>query len=123
MKCSLRISNFLEEISSLSHSIIFLYLHTYPNETLIIPKCSERKDVYVSVFMPAQSLNHVQLFVTPWTVAPQVPLSMEFPRQGYWSGLPLLIPGDLPDPGIKPTSLLSPALAGRFFTTAPLKQL
>ena len=43
-------------------------------------------------------------FVTPWTVAHQAPLSMGFPRQEYWSGLPFLPPGDLPDPGIEPRS-------------------
>ena len=43
-------------------------------------------------------------FVTPWTVAHQAPLSMGFPRQEYWSGLPCPPPGDLPDPGIKPKS-------------------
>ena len=53
---------------------------------------------------------------TPWTVAWPAPLSMRFPRQEYWSGLPFLPPGDLPDPGIKPAS---PALAGGFFTTVP----
>ena len=47
---------------------------------------------------------------TPWTVAWQAPLSMRFPRQEYWSGLPFLPPGDLPDPGIKPASPMSPAL-------------
>ena len=57
--------------------------------------------------------------VTRWTVARQVPLSMEFYRQKYWSGLPFSTPGDLPDPGIKPTSLASPSSAGRFFTTVP----
>ena len=56
-------------------------------------------------------------FVTPWTVAFQDPLSMGFFRQEYWSGLPFPSAGDLPDPGIKPESLTSPALAGRFFTT------
>ena len=59
-------------------------------------------------------LSHVQLFVTPWTVAPQTPLSMGFSRQEYWSGLPFPPPGDLPDPGIELASPLSPALAGRF---------
>ena len=44
------------------------------------------------------------------------PLSMEFSRQGYWSWLPFPSPGDLPNPGMEPSSLLSPALAGRFFT-------
>ena len=43
-------------------------------------------------------------YVTPWTVARQVPLSMGFPRQEYWSGLPFLSPGDLPDPRVEPTS-------------------
>ena len=60
--------------------------------------------------------SHVLLFVTPWTVAHQAPLSMGFSRQEYWSGLPYLPPGDLPDLGIKPMSIVSPALAGGFFT-------
>ena len=50
------------------------------------------------------------LFVTLWTVAHQAPLSMGFSRQEYWSGVPCPPPGDLPDPGIEPTSPLSPAL-------------
>ena len=54
----------------------------------------------------------------PWTVAHQAPLSIGFFRQEYWSGLPFPSPGDLPDPGIKPVSLMSPALAGGFFTTS-----
>ena len=53
-----------------------------------------------------------------WTAALQAPLSMGFSRQEYWSGLPCPPPGDLPDPGIKPTSLMSPALAGGFFITS-----
>ena len=61
-------------------------------------------------------LSCVQLFATPCTVALRAPLSMEFPRQEYWSGLPFSSPGDLPDPGIKSAS---PALAGEFFTTEP----
>ena len=47
-------------------------------------------------------LSYVQLLATPWIVAHQAPLSMGFPRQEYWSGLPFPPPGDLPDPGIKP---------------------
>ena len=47
-------------------------------------------------------LNHVQLFATLWTVAHQIPLSMGFPRQEYWGGLPFPSPGDLPNPGFKP---------------------
>ena len=57
---------------------------------------------------------------TPWTVAHQAPLSMGFPRQESWSGLPFPIPGDLPDPGIEP---VSPAVAGGFFTTKPPRKL
>ena len=70
-----------------------------------------------SVECYGQILNHVQLFVIQWTVAHQAPLSMGFSRQEYWSGLPLLLPGDLPNSGIEPASLTSPALAGKFFTT------
>ena len=71
------------------------------------------------------TFSHVwlfQLFATPWTSgssAHQGPLSMGFPRQEYWSGLPFPTPGDLPHPGIKPVSLVSLALAGGFFTTEP----
>ena len=65
----------------------------------------------------AHTLSCVRLFATPWTTAHQVPLSMEFSRQEYWSGLPFPTPGNLPHPGTKPTSLASPVLAGRFFTT------
>ena len=73
------------------------------------------KDVLrVAVFV--QSLSRVQLFANPWTVTLQAPLAMGFPRQEYWSGLPFPSPGDLPDPGIKPTS---PAPAGWFFTKPP----
>ena len=54
--------------------------------------------------------------MTPWTVAHQTPLSMEFSRQKHWSGLPFLSLRDLPDPEIKP---MSPVLEGRFFTTGP----
>ena len=59
-----------------------------------------------------------RLVVTPWTVAHQVPLSMGFSRQKYWSGFPIPSPGDLPNPGITLVSLKSPALAGGFFTTS-----
>ena len=65
-------------------------------------------------------LGCVRLFAIPWTVAP---LSMGFSRQKYWRGLPFYPPGDLPDRGIEPVSLASPALAGRFFTTEPLGSL
>ena len=58
------------------------------------------------------SCCHVQLLVTPWTVAHQAPLTMGFPRQEYWSGLLFPSQGDLPDPRIKP---VCPALAGGLY--------
>ena len=64
------------------------------------------------------SIASVQLFAMQWTVAHQAPLSMEFSKQEYWSRLPCSSPRDIPDPGIEPASLTSPALAGRFFTTS-----
>ena len=71
--------------------------------------------------MHACMLSHfscAQLFATQGTTIHQTPLSLGFSRQEYWNGLPCPSPEYLPDPGIKPTSLLSPALAGRFFTTS-----
>ena len=78
--------------------------------------------------MPVSSSRHascmlscfscVLLFVTLWTVACQAPLSMGFSRPEHWSGLPCYPPGDLPVTGIEPMSLMSPALAGGFFTTS-----
>ena len=70
----------------------------------------------------SESLSHsvVSDSATPWIVARQAPLSVGFSRQEYWSGLPFPPAGDLPDPGIVPKSLASPALAGRFFTTSAI---
>ena len=65
-----------------------------------------------------QLLRCVQLLVTPRTAARQAPLFMGFSRQEYWSEVPCPPPGDLPHPGIEPVSPLSPASAGRFFTTS-----
>ena len=62
--------------------------------------------------------SRVRLFVTPWTVACQAPLSIRFSRQEHWSGLPFPPPGDLPNPGIEPESLMSSVLAAGFFTTS-----
>ena len=61
--------------------------------------------------------SHVPLFAIPWTVTWQAPLSMGFPKKEYWSWLPFPSSRDLPNPGIKPLPPVSPALAGRFFTT------
>ena len=60
------------------------------------PRCS------IKIPSEVESLSRVRLFAIPWTVAYKAPLSMEFSRQEYWSGLPLPSPGDLPDPGIEP---------------------
>ena len=60
--------------------------------------------------MRAQSLSHVRLFVTPWSAAHQAPLSVGFSRQEYWIELPFPPPENLPDPGIEPAPLMSPAL-------------
>ena len=67
-------------------------------------------------------LSGVLLFASPWTVALRAPLSMEFPRQEYWNGLLFPCRGDLPDQVIKLTSLVSSALAGRFFITGAMRE-
>ena len=67
-------------------------------------KMRDAKEVLSVAHMHAQLLSRVQLFATPWTVAQEVPLSVELCRQEYWSRLPFPPPGDLPHPGIKPTS-------------------
>ena len=63
-----------------------------------------------SVCVCARVLSHVQLFANPWPVAHQAPMSQEFSRQAYWNGFSIPTPGDLPDPEIKLTSLVSPTL-------------
>ena len=74
--------------------------------------------MYTYVCMHAESLSCVWLCATAWTVAHQAPLSMGFFREEYWSGLPCPSLGDLPDPGVEPVSLKSPALTRGFFTTS-----
>ena len=69
-------------------------------------------------FMRVKLLSQVQLWMIPWTVACQAPLSMGYSSQEYWSGLPSTPPENLPNPGMEPTFLMSPALAGGFFTTS-----
>ena len=71
-----------------------------------------------STVLCVSRFGYVQLFVTVFTVACQALLSMGSSRQEYWSGLPCPHPGNLPDPGIKPESLMSPALVGGFFMTS-----
>ena len=74
-------------------------------------------EVYVCVCVCVQLFSYIRLFVITQTVACQAPLSTEFSRQEYQSGLPFPPLGDLPDPGIKPAYLVSPALTSAFFTT------
>ena len=78
---------------------------------------SPEQPIQESCVLCAQSLSHVRLFATSWTVACQAPLSMGFSRQDYWKGLPFPPPGDLPNPGIEASSPEAPALAGGFSTT------
>ena len=73
--------------------------------------------VWKTLCVYAQPLSCVWLFVTSCAVQPTK--AMGFPRQEYWSGLPFPPPGDLPNPGIKPTYSAAPALASKFFTTEP----
>ena len=80
-------------------------LFSIPKYTHILASCIWCACTHIVIVV--YSLSHVWLFVTPWTIAHQIPLSMGFPRQEYWSGLPFPSPGDLPDPGVK---LASPAL-------------
>ena len=79
-----------------------------------MPKFTSTDHVHVR----AKYFNHGRLCVTPWTAARQVPLSMGFSRQEYWSRLLCPPLGDLPDPGTKSTSLITLALAGGFFITS-----
>ena len=80
--------------------------------------CSGPCLVPFAVLCSAWLLCRVRLLATPWTAARQAPLSMGVSRQEHWSGLRCPSPADLPDSGIKPVSLISPALAGWFFTTS-----
>ena len=111
-------SNFL---CSEVYSIWFLYgyshfhlIHVGMIYILFILLLSTCLCVHVSI----RALSCVWLFATLWIAACRDPLSMEFSRQEYWSSFPFPTPEDLPDPGIKHTSLASPALAGRFSATS-----
>ena len=104
--------------------IACFYQSQTPSPSLphLLPLGNHKSFLYVcesfSVSCMLSRFSHVRLCATPWTVAHQAPLPMGFSRQEYWSGLPCPLPGDLPDPGIKPMSLMFPALAGGFFTTS-----
>ncbi|CAM9128069.1 unnamed protein product [Rangifer tarandus platyrhynchus] len=89
----------MSHASKVMLKILHARLQHYANQELpdVHKKESESK-------VKVKSLSHVQLFVTPWTVAYHTPPSMGFSRQEYWSGFPFPSPEDLPDPGIKPGS-------------------
>ena len=91
-----------------------MHMCTYTKHHVVHLKMHTSNYINVCVL---SHFSHVQLFVSLWTAAHQAPLSMGFFKQEYWSRLPFPPLGDLPDPGIKPESLGSPAMAGRFFTT------
>ena len=131
MKCSLGISNFLEEISSLSHSVVSY--HDIKNMAFRVKQTMIRVSTSVQYFTQfsvssiirwgwitvgvcAQSLSCVQLFATPRTVAHQDPPSMKFAKQEHWNGLPF------PPLGIflTGTEPVSPTLAGDFSTPEPV---
>ena len=106
------------------HSSHWKHLHPLwgPTETRWYTTEESRLDVlfsqcYVNVVWVLSHFSCVWLFVILWTRACQAPLFMGFSKEEYWSGLPFPSPGDLPNPGIEPTSLTSPAMAGEFFTT------
>ena len=83
----------------------------------IIHQIEDLYQVMYKTLLCAQSITCFQLFTTPWTGAYQAPLSVEFFRQIYWSGLSFPPPENLSNPGIKFVSLASPTLTGGFFTT------
>ena len=84
---------------------------------LLISSMFRINSLISNICVYAQLLSCVWLLVILWIVVCQAPLPMEFSRQEYWSKLPFPNPEDLPESGIEPSSLASPALAGRFFIT------
>ena len=107
-----------EFMSSVKLPLHFLCVPTEVNSVTKLHMCV-CVCVYVCMYV-LSGFSHVRLFVTLWTVACQAPLSMGFSRQEYWSGLPCPPPEHLPNPGLEPVSLTSPALVGGFFTTSTI---
>jgi len=111
-------------------SIIFSFIYAlWSSEKDLPTSCLEGLGLTAGILestvvrVLAQTLSHAWFFATLWTVAHQAPLTMGFSWQEYWSGLPFPPLRDLPNPRIKPVSLMSPVLAGRFFTTEPPEKL
>ena len=111
--------------SSLLHvanATLFTIAKTWKQFKFSLTDNSFQKIWYINIYKGPvlfclSHFRHVPLFVTPWTVAYQAPLSMGFSRQEYWSGLPCPPAGNRPNPGTETVSLVSPALVGGFFTT------
>ena len=103
--------------------VIFTTINCWVEETKIWDVFFKvRHNNNCTTYVCVCELSFIHLFVTPWTIALQAPLTMEFSRQEYWSRLPFPTPGDLHYPGIESessVSTVSPALAGRFFTPEP----
>ena len=101
--------------------IVFL---THPTVTLITDENGQKHyKVIMQRACVLSGFSCVRLSATPWTVACQTPLSMEFSRQEYRSGCHAFLQGIFPDPGVKPEHLMSPASAGGFFTTGATREL
>ena len=92
--------------------------HTFPSYTILLRSVC----VCVHTHTRAHVFSHIHRFMTSWTIARRAPRSSEFSRQEYWSRLPSPNSGDLPNLGIKPTCLGSPALAGSFFTSWAMRE-
>ena len=109
--------NFKIKIIQIMHNFCFIFFYAFPQIFCSKQKQKKPDDSLILMFFLFVFCTKPTLCHTPRTVAHQAPLSTGFPRQEYWSGLPFPPPGDLSNPGIKPTSLLSPALAGKSFIT------
>ena len=96
--------------------LVFVSLHLIPFCELNFNNHNFRICYFCAVL---SRFSHVQLFATPWTVACKAPLFMKFSRQEYWNGLPSPSPGDLFNPGVKPESLMSPALQADSLPSEP----
>ena len=122
LKCYLNpcLKPFLEDNQFISSSWLSPY-HNHFGITMHPPKSTPSQVPDNQGWLLCSVLSHfshIWLFAILWTIAYQAPLSIRFFRQEYWSELPFPTPGDLLDPGIEPISLLTPALAGGFFTTS-----
>ena len=119
-KNELKSPNMIGDLSLTLYSFSLLLLVFLPLSISFSFFVSFSVYVFISLCGCAQLLSHVWLFVTPWTVACQAPLSMEFLRQECWSELPCPPPEDLPTLGLKHVSPVSPVLESRLFTIEPL---